>query len=84
MLKPLGDKIIIEVVEIDNKTRGGIILSSANQEKSNQGVVVAIGKEGDIAVGDKIIFMKYAGTETKYEGNDYLILRQEDVLAIIE
>lgn len=93
VLKPLGDRIIIELVEKEEKTASGIVLPDSAKEKPQDGKVVAVGTgrvtdQGErialeVSVGDQIIFSKYAGTEVKYEGKEYLILRQDDILAVI-
>ena len=93
LLKPLGDRVIIELVESEEKTASGIVLPDSAKEKPQEGKVVAVGtgrvlENGErvaleVAEGDKIIFSKYAGTEVKYEGNEYLILRESDILAVI-
>ncbi|MCA1042474.1 co-chaperone GroES [Bacillus infantis] len=93
MLKPLGDRIIIELVETEEKTASGIVLPDTAKEKPQEGRVVAAGtgrvlENGErvaleVAAGDTIIFSKYAGTEVKYEGKEYLILRENDILAIV-
>ncbi|GAE32490.1 MULTISPECIES: co-chaperone GroES [Halalkalibacter] len=93
MLKPLGDRIVIELVESEEKTASGIVLPDSAKEKPQEGKVVAVGTgrvtdngeriELEVSTGDAIIFSKYAGTEVKYEGKEYLILRESDVLAII-
>ncbi|MFC6040341.1 co-chaperone GroES [Paenisporosarcina macmurdoensis] len=93
MLKPLGDRIVIELIESEEKSAFGIVLPDSAKEKPQEGKVLAIGTgrvlengarvELDVKEGDKIIFSKYAGTEVKYEGNEYLILRENDILAII-
>ena len=93
MIKPLGDRVVIEVSEGDVKTASGIVLPDTAKEKPQQGVVVAV-SEGkyvdgkkvalDVKVGDKIIFSKYAGTDVKFDGVDYLIVRDSDILAVIE
>jgi chaperonin GroES len=93
MLKPLGDRIVIELVQAEEKTASGIVLPDTAKEKPQEGKVVAVGTGRvldngervalEVAVGDRIIFSKYAGTEVKYEGNDYLILRESDILAVI-
>ncbi|AND37900.1 co-chaperone GroES [Cytobacillus firmus] len=93
MLKPLGDRIIIELVETEEKTASGIVLPDTAKEKPQEGKVVAVGtgrvlENGErvaleVADGDRIIFSKYAGTEVKYEGKEYLILRENDILAVI-
>lgn len=93
MLKPLGDRIVIELVESEEKSAFGIVLPDTAKEKPQEGKVLAVGTgrvldsgtrvELDVKEGDKIIFSKYSGTEVKYQGNEYLILRESDVLAII-
>ncbi|MGM0847361.1 MAG: co-chaperone GroES [Bacillota bacterium] len=93
MLKPLGDRVVIELVESEEKTASGIVLPDSAKEKPQEGKVVAVGagrvlNNGeraalDVAAGDKIIFSKYAGTEVKYQGTEYLILRDSDILAVI-
>lgn len=94
MLRPLGDRIIIELVEVEEKTSSGIVLPDSAKEKPQTGKVVAVGTgrvldngtrvELDVKVGDEIIFSKFAGTEVKYDGTEYLILRESDILAIVE
>ena len=93
MLKPLGDRVVIRVLEQEEKTASGIFLPDTAKEKPSQGEVVAVGPgklqdDGkrvalDVKVGDKIIFSKYAGTEVKFEGTKYLIVSERDFLAII-
>lgn len=93
MLRPLGDRIIIELVEVEEKTASGLVLPDSAKEKPSEGNVVAVGTgrvldngtrvELDVKEGDHIIFSKYSGTEVKYEGKEYLILRESDVLAVI-
>ena len=93
MLRPLGDRIVIELVEAEEKTASGIVLPDSAKEKPQEGKIVAIGTgrvlengtrvELDVKEGDRIIFSKYSGTEVKYDNNDYLILRESDVLAVI-
>ena len=93
MLKPLGDSIVIELIEAEEKTSSGIVLPDSAKEKPQEGKVIAAGTgrvlengqriDLEVKEGDRIIFSKYAGTEVKYEGNEYLILRESDILAII-
>ena len=93
MLRPLGDKIVIELVETEEKTISGIVLPDSAKEKPQEGIVVAVGNGRvydngqrvalEVQVGDRIIFSKYAGTEVKYDGKEYLILRESDILAIV-
>lgn len=85
MIKPLGDRVAIKVDDIENTTESGIILSLNSQEKPQKGSIVAIGnKVEELKEGDSVIFSKYAGAEVKENGSDYLILREADVLAIIQ
>jgi len=94
VLKPLGDRILIETVESEEKTASGIVLPDTAKEKPQEGRVIAVGNGRitdngerialEVSEGDKIIFSKYAGTEVKYDGKEYLILRESDVLAIID
>ncbi|MEO1771264.1 co-chaperone GroES [Candidatus Enterococcus ferrettii] len=94
MLKPLGDRVILEVAQEEEKTVGGIVLASAAKEKPQTAKVVAVG-EGNVldngekspmpvAVGDTVMFEKYSGTEVKYDGTEYLILSAKDIMAIVE
>ncbi len=94
LLKPLGDRIVIELVETEEKTASGIVLPDSAKEKPQEGKVVAVGNGRvldngeraalDVSVDDVIIFSKYSGTEVKYEGKEYLILRESDILAIVQ
>ncbi|WP_445509762.1 co-chaperone GroES [Rossellomorea marisflavi] len=93
MLKPLGDRVIIELVETEEKTASGIVLPDSAKEKPQEGKIVAVGTGRvldngecvalEVSVGDRIIFSKYSGTEVKYQGTEYLILRDNDILAIV-
>jgi len=93
LLRPLGDRIVIELVESEEKTASGIVLPDSAKEKPQEGKVVAVGtgrvlESGErvaleVSVGDRIIFSKYSGTEVKFEGNEYLILRENDILAVV-
>jgi chaperonin GroES len=93
-LTPLGDRIIVERLEAESKTKGGIILPDTAKEKPSEGKVVAVGKgalndKGEIIpmhikVGQIILFAKWGGTEIKIEGKDYIIMKESDVLAIKE
>jgi len=93
LLRPLGDRVIIELVEKEEKTSSGIVLPGSAQEKPQEGKVIAVGNglirengqrtELDVTEGDRVVFSKYAGTELKYEGKEYLILRENDILAIV-
>ncbi len=93
MIKPLGDRVVIELVEQEEKTASGIVLPDSAQEKPQEGKVVAVGSGAivdgkkvalEVKENDHIIFSKFAGTEVKYEGKEYLILRESDILAIVE
>jgi chaperonin GroES len=93
MIKPLGDRVVIRVLEKEEKTASGIFLPDTAKEKPSQGEVIAVGSGKlqdngtrtamEVKVGDKIIFSKYAGTEVKVEGNEYLIVSERDILAIV-
>lgn len=94
MLKPLGDRVIIEVAQEEEKTIGGIVLASAAKEKPQTGTVIAVG-EGrvldngtkvptEVKTSDVVMFEKYSGTEVKYDGKDYLIVSAKDIIAIVE
>ncbi|MCQ6281564.1 co-chaperone GroES [Bacillus sp. EB600] len=93
MLRPLGDRVVIELVELEEKTASGIVLPDTAKEKPQEGKVVAVGTGRvldsgervalEVSVGDRIIFSKYAGTEVKYEGTEYLVVRENDILAVI-
>ncbi len=92
-IKPLHDKIMVERVEQEEKTKGGLFLPESAQEKPIIGVVIAVGngallEDGklrplSVKAGDKVLFAKWGGTEVKLEGKDYLIMKESDVLAII-
>jgi chaperonin GroES len=94
-IKPLGDRIVVKVLEAETKSKGGIVLPDSAKEKPQEAKVVAVGKgkilesgtvqAPEVKVGDKVIFGKYSGNEiTTKEGEDLLILREEDILAIIK
>ncbi len=92
-IKPLADRVVVQMQEAEETTKSGIILSAASQEKPSVAKVVAVGKGGvvdghevvmELKVGDKVLLSKYAGTEVKLDGEEYTIVRQSDVLAIVE
>ena len=93
MIKPLGDRVVIRVLEQEEKTASGIFLPDTAKEKPSQGEVIAVGTGKlqdngtrtplEVSVGDKIIFSKYAGTEVKVEGTEYLIVSERDILAVM-
>lgn len=89
MIKPLLDRVLIKMVESEETTKSGIILSNGSKEKPQIAEVVAVGPgtedvKMNVKVGDKVIINKYSGTEVKYEGTEYTIVKQEDVLAIVD
>ena len=85
MLKPLGKRLVIEVAPAEEKSLGGLILSSAAQEKQETGTVLAVSKEvasaGEVAVGDRVVFESYAGVTVKQDGQEYLVIELDHVLA---
>ena len=92
-IKPLADRVVIKLLEAEETTKGGIILASAAKEKPQVAEVLAVGPGGtvdgkevkmELKVGDKVLASKYAGTEVKIDGEEYTILRQSDVLAIVD
>ncbi len=93
-IRPLQDRIIVKRVEEEEKTAGGIIIPDTAKEKPQEGKVVAVGKgkvgeDGkvqplDVKPGDKVLFGKYAGTEIKLEGEEHLIMREDDLLGVVE
>jgi chaperonin GroES len=84
-LKPLGDRVVIEPIEQDSMTAGGIVLPDTAKEKPQQGTVLAIGPdvEAELAKGDRVMYAKYAGTEVKTDGKEVIILSEDDILAIV-
>ena len=87
-IKPLADRVIVEPAAAETKTASGIIIPDTAQEKPQKGTVVAVGngKKDEpmtVSVGDTVLYGKYAGTEFKYDGSDFLIMRESDILAII-
>lgn len=88
-IKPLGTRVVIKKLEAEEKTEGGIILTSSAKEQPQIAEVVAVGpgtKDEDMEVkaGDKVVFSKYAGTEVKFQGEEYTIMSQSDILAVVE
>jgi chaperonin GroES len=93
-IRPLGDRILVKRIKEEDKTKGGIIIPDTAKEKPQEGKVVAVGKgkrseTGDlialeVKAGDRILFGKYSGSEVKLEGEEHLILREDDILGILE
>ena len=92
-LKPLFDRVVIKDAEMEENTKGGLILTSSAKEKPQYAFVVAVGPGGvvdgkdvtmQVEVGQKVVYSKYAGTEIKIDGEEYKIVRQSDILAIVE
>ena len=92
-LKPLGDRVVVKPLEAQDKTKSGLVLPDSAKEKPQEGKVIAVGtgrllddgtvKSLEIKNGDRVLYGKYSGTEISLEGEDYLILREDDVLAIV-
>jgi len=93
-IRPLGDRILVKRIQEEEKTKGGIIIPDTAKEKPQEGKVVAVGKgkttdQGklvapDVKAGDRILFGKYSGSEVKIEGEEHLILREDDILGVLE
>lgn len=92
-LRPLGDKVVLKQLEAEETTKSGIILAAKAQEKPQQAEVVAVGPGGvidgkeivmQVKVGEKVIYQKYAGTEVKLDGEEYIIVKQNDIVAVVE
>jgi chaperonin GroES len=93
-VRPLHDRVLVKRFEEDNKTPGGIIIPDGNKEKPAQGEVVSVGsgyrledgstRQLDVKEGDKILFGKYAGTEVKVEGSEFLIMKEDDILGVLQ
>jgi chaperonin GroES len=92
-LRPLGDRVIIKKVEAEETTKSGIVLPGSAKEKPQVAEIIAVGPGGtvegkevkmEVKVGDKVIFSKYSGNEVKIDGVEYTILKQDDILAIVE
>ncbi len=93
-IRPLQDRIIVKRIEEEEKTKGGIIIPDTAKEKPMEGKIIAVGKgklleDGkihplDVKVGDRVLFGKYAGTEVKIDGDEHLIMREDDILGVIE
>ena len=93
-IRPLHDRVVVHRVEEEEKTKGGIIIPDSAKEKPLEGKIVAVGngkiledgtvRKLDVKVGDTVLFSKYAGTEIKIEGEEHLMMREEDILGVIE
>ncbi|MWV44500.1 co-chaperone GroES [Paenibacillus sp. HJL G12] len=92
MIKPLGDRVLVEPIEQEETTSFGIVLPDSAKEKPQEGKIIAVGggavKDGarvplEVKEGDRVLFSKYAGTEIKYEGKEYLIMKESDIHAIV-
>jgi chaperonin GroES len=93
-IRPLGDRVLVKRIQEEEKTKGGIIIPDTAKEKPQEGLVVAVGKgktteEGkiiapDVKKGDRILFGKYSGTEIKIEGDEHLILREDEIVGVLE
>ncbi len=92
-IRPLADRVVLKMIEAEETTASGIILTAKAQEKPQVAEIVAVGPGGivdgkevkmEVAVGDKVLMSKYAGTEVKVDGEEYTILRQSDILAVVE
>ena len=93
MIKPLGDRVVIEVAEVELKTKSGIIMPQTSKEKPQKGKVIAVGTGKlldngtravpEVKVGEDVLFNKYAGSEVKVDDKEYLVIRESDILAIL-
>jgi len=92
-IRPLGDRVVIKMMESEETTKSGIVLPGTAKEKPQMAEVLAVGPGGmvdgkevkmEVKVGDKVIYSKYAGTEVKLDGEEYIIVRQNDILAVVE
>ena len=93
-IRPLNDRILVKRLEGEEKTAGGIIIPDSAKEKPAEGEIIAVGPGKmndngervavDVKVGDRVLFSKYGGTDVKYDGEDYLIMREDDILGVIE
>ena len=84
-IRPLGDKVLVQRAEAEEKTAGGILLPESAKDKPKEGKLLDSGERStfSVATGNRVLFSSYAGTEVKYEGEEYLIMREDDILAII-
>ena len=88
-LVPLGDRVVLKQLEAETTTKSGIVLASSTQEKPQEAEVSAVGPgteevKMEVSVGQKVIYSKYAGTQVKFDGVEYIVIKQNDILAIVE
>ncbi|MFI3230194.1 MAG: co-chaperone GroES [bacterium] len=92
-IRPLADRVVLKHLEAEEKTKGGIILTSSSKEKPQEAEILAVGPGGivdgkvvplEVKVGDKVLYSKYSGTEVKYDGEEYVIVKESDILAVVE
>lgn len=92
-IRPLGDRVVIKSLEAEETTKSGIVLPGSAKEKPQEAEVVAVGPGGvvdgkeikmEVKIGDKVLYSKYAGTEVKVDGGEYIIIRQSEILAVVE
>ncbi len=92
-IRPLADRVVLKHLEAEEKTKGGIILTSSSKEKPQEAEILAVGPGAvvdgkvvplEVKVGDKVLYSKYSGTEVKYDGEEYVIVKESDILAIVE
>lgn len=92
-IKPLGDRVVIKRMEAEEKTKSGIVLTGTAKERPQEAIVIAVGPgaisdgkriEMEVKINDKVLYSKYAGTEVKVDGEEFIILKQDDILAIVE
>lgn len=94
VLKPLGDRVVLKVQKEEEQSIGGIVIASNAKEKPTTGEVIAVGNgrildngqrvEPEVKVGQSVVFDKYAGSEVKYEGEEYLVIRENDIIAVVD
>ena len=92
-IRPLGDRVLVQRVEAEDKSAGGILLPESAKEKPKEGLIIAMGdgktldsgekSSFSVSIGDRVLFTSYAGTEIKYQGDEYMIMREDDILGII-
>ena len=92
-IKPIGDRVVIKMMEAETTTKSGILLTGSAKEQPQEAKVVAVGPgsivdgkriEMEVKIGDKVLYSKYSGTDVKHNGEEYIILKQDDILAIVE